>query len=724
MKYFSGSIADDYGFKQLYYCVDKISSDTRTNLINDRIEIAKKNNEQSFQYLFNLDSLALLPEETIEYYFEVWDNDGFNGPKSSKSRVWKFELPSEQEIKDQNSDQAKESKDAMNKQLSELDKLNQELEDFKKELLQKKNTDWRDKEKLKSILEKQKQVMEKLMKKAFDQRKQNEFNNRFQEYSPQLLDKQETIQKMFDDLFDEEFKEKYEEYNKMLEKLNKDKTLDQLDEMKLDNEQLEKELDRTLELFKELEFDQKLEENIQKTEELAKKQEDLKNKTLDKSQDLDKLNDEQKKLSEEMKELSNDMKKLEELNNNLEDKKKLPDTESDQQAAKEKMSESKEEMQKNNRKKSSESQDDAQESLDDMKEKLDSFQEQDSQDEATEDLDDMRQLLENLIDLSHKQESVMQELKTTSSSDPKFVDLAKNQKDIIDDTKVVEDSLLALSKRVPEIGRNINDEISIVKQSMHKALDNMTNQQPNQEKRYREMSLINQQLSMTSLNNLAVLFDAMIDQAQKAQNSKMKGTGQCKKPGNGKSGKPSVSDMKQMQKGLNDQIKKMKEAMEKGKSPNGKKPGQMPGSSGGKMSKELARMAAQQEAIREQLRELSNQIESAGGSPGSSIKQLEKLMEQTEEDLLYQDITQRTLDRQQDILNKLLESEKAEREREMEEKRESKSSYNTYDAPSDIWKEYQQKKLEELELYKTLPPNLKPYYRKRVNRYFSQFTYD
>ena len=724
MKYFSGSIADDYGFKQLYYSVDKISSDTRTNLINDRIEIAKKNNEQSFQYLFNLDSLALLPEETIEYYFEVWDNDGFNGPKSSKSRVWKFELPSEQEIKDQNSDQAKESKDAMNKQLSELDKLNQELEDFKKELLQKKNTDWRDKEKLKSILEKQKQVMEKLMKKAFDQRKQNEFNNRFQEYSPQLLDKQETIQKMFDDLFDEEFKEKYDEYNKMLEKLNKDKALDQLDEMKLDNEQLEKELDRTLELFKELEFDQKLEENIKKTEKLAKKQEDLKNKTLDKSQDLDKLNDEQKKLSEEMKELTNEMKKLEELNNNLEDKKKLPDTESDQKAAKEKMSESKEEMQKNNRKKSSESQDDAQESLDDMKEKLDSFQEQDSQDEATEDLDDMRQLLENLIDLSHKQESVMQELKTTSSSDPKFVDLAKNQKDIIDDTKVVEDSLLALSKRVPQIGRNINDEISIVKQSMDKALDNMTNQQPNQEKRYREMSLINQQLSMTSLNNLAVLFDAMIDQAQKAQNSKMKGTGQCKKPGNGKSGKPSVSDMKQMQKGLNDQIKKMKEAMEKGKSPNGKKPGQMPGSSGGKMSKELARMAAQQEAIREQLRELSNQIESAGGNPGSSIKQLEKLMEQTEEDLLYQDITQRTLDRQQDILKKLLESEKAEREREMEEKRESKSSYNTYDAPSDIWKEYQQKKLEELELYKTLPPNLKPYYRKRVNRYFSQFTYD
>lgn len=140
------------------------------------------------------------------------------------------------------------------------------------------------------------------------------------------------------------------------------------------------------------------------------------------------------------------------------------------------------------------------------------------------------------------------------------------------------------------------------------------------------------------------------------------------------------------------------------------------------MSKELARMAAEQEAIREQLRELSNQIENEGGKPGSGLKKLQELMEQTEDELLYQDITQKTIDRQQEILNKLLESEKAARERELEEKRESKSSQNTFEAPSDLWEEYQIKKEQELELYKTLPPNLKPYYRKRVNRYFSQFS--
>ena len=272
MKYFSGSIADDYGFKKLVYKVDKVSEEARVNVFQAPLKISPKSTEQSYQFIFDLDSINLGPKESIEYYFEVWDNDGYNGSKSTKSRVWIYEIPSEQEIKEQNSDKANESKEAMDKQLNELDKLNKELEEFKKEILQKKNTDWQDKEKLKSMLEKQKKVMEKLMNKAQEQRKQNEFNNRFQEYSPELRDKQETIQKMFDELFTDEFKKKYDEYNKMLEKLNKDKALDQLDEMKLDNEQLEKELDRTLELFKELEFEQKLEENIKKAEELANKQ--------------------------------------------------------------------------------------------------------------------------------------------------------------------------------------------------------------------------------------------------------------------------------------------------------------------------------------------------------------------------------------------------------------------------------------------------------------------
>lgn len=722
LRYFNGKISDDYGFRSLYFHASVIAKGERTQAVKQRIEINPGNSEQPFSFLFNLDSFELKPEQSVEYYFEVWDNDGVNGSKSARSIIWKYEIPSESELRDRNDQQAEKTKGALKNQSNEVDKMSKDIDELRKELMQKKKPDWQDKEQMKELLDKQKEMMEKLQKNALEQRKQNEFNNKFNQYSEELLEKQKQIQEMFDKLFDEEFKEKYDEYNKLLEELNKQQMLQKMDEMKLDNEQLEKELDRTLELFKQLEFEQKLEENISKTEELAKKQEELLQKTEDKELSSEDAQAEQKELQKELDELNKDMQKMDELNQSLENPAEMPDTKEEMQNAKEGMQDSKEQLEKENRKKSEQGQKKAKEALEKASESLQSFQQQQSQEQASENLDDMRQLLENLVDLSHVQESIMEDLKVLKGNDPKYVATAKRQKDLIDDTKVVEDSLLALSKRVVMISKHINDEISLVKQNMDRALENMTNQPPNQEQRYKEMASVNQQLSMTSLNNLANLFDDMIKSMQQEMSSKMPGSGQCNKPGGSNSGKPSAAELKKMQESLNKQIEKMKKALEKGENPGGKKPGDKPGSMGmGGMSRELARMAAEQAAIREQLRQMSDALNEQGGRPGTEMKKLQKMMEQTEEDILYQNITQETLKRQQEIMTKLLESEKAEREREMDQKRESKTAQEEYMVPEDIWEQYQKEKQKEIELYKTLPPNLKPYYRKQVNRYFSEF---
>lgn len=724
LRYFNGKIMDDYGFQSLYFHASVLKDGAIAQSIKERVAITPHNTEQPFSFLFSLDSFDLDPEQSIEYYFEVWDNDAVNGSKPARTIVWKYEVPSESELKDKNDQESQKTKDALESELDELKKLEREFEEFRKEVLQKKKPDWQDKERMKEMLEKQKRTMEKLMERAQEQRKQNEFNNKFNEYSEQLMEKQQQVQEMFDELFDEEFKEKYDEYQKLLEEMNKQQMLQKMEEMTLDNEQLEKQLDRTLELFKQLEFEQKLEETISKSEELAEKQEELREKTEDKSNSEQELEKEQEELSEELNELNEELEKLDELNQALEEPTPLPKPDQEMQDAKEGMEESKEQLQKENRKKSKEGQKKAEDALKKASESLNSFQQDQAQEQASENMDDMRQLLENLVDLSHSQESIMEALKGLSGHDPKYVATAKRQKDLIDDTKVVEDSLLALSKRVPMISKQINDEISWVKQNMSKGLENMTNQPPNQGKRYREMATVNQQLAMTSLNNLANMFDDIIRNMQQEMNSNMSGSGQCNKPGGSNSGKPSAGDLKKMQQRLNEQIKKMKEALEKGENPGGKKPGDKPGSLGaGGMSKELARMAAEQAAIREQLRQMSQSLEQEGegGKPGTQMKELQKMMEETEEDILYQNITQETLKRQQEILTKLLESEKAERERELDEKRESKSATQEYEIPDDIWEQYQREKEKEIELYKTLPPNLKPYYRKQVNRYFSEF---
>jgi DNA-binding transcriptional regulator GbsR (MarR family) len=79
-----------------------------------------------------------------------------------------------------------------------------------------------------------------------------------------------------------------------------------------------------------------------------------------------------------------------------------------------------------------------------------------------------------------------------------------------------------------------------------------------------------------------------------------------------------------------------------------------------------------------------------------------------------------SIKRQEEIKVKLLELDKASREQEEEEKREAKESTDDYKKNNSVlFEEYLQIKKGETELLKTIPPNLKPYYKNKVNEYFN-----
>ena len=140
------------------------------------------------------------------------------------------------------------------------------------------------------------------------------------------------------------------------------------------------------------------------------------------------------------------------------------------------------------------------------------------------------------------------------------------------------------------------------------------------------------------------------------------------------------------------------------------------------MSKELARMAAEQEAIRRMMQQYGQEMKEESGGNSKLAREIEQMlrqMEQTETDLVNRTITRQTIQRQQQILTRLLEHEKADLQCEKEQRRESREATEMYSQPSP----------KELELYKrmfhsaddqlrTVPPNLTPYYRNKVSEYF------
>ena len=105
------------------------------------------------------------------------------------------------------------------------------------------------------------------------------------------------------------------------------------------------------------------------------------------------------------------------------------------------------------------------------------------------------------------------------------------------------------------------------------------------------------------------------------------------------------------------------------------------------------------------------------------LKELAKKMEETERDLAFKQLSQQTIMRQNDIVTRLLDSEKAQREREFEENRESKSGSQDINRnyPPALEK-YLKEKEKQIELLRSTPPSLNPYYKEKVGQYFQKIS--
>ncbi|MFK7755529.1 MAG: DUF4175 family protein [Flavobacteriales bacterium] len=707
--YFTGEVSDDYGFKTLTFnysfskTTDSLKSENKPVRIN--LPVSKNQTADGFFYHWSLEELNLLPGEELNYYFQVWDNDGVNGSKSSKSRPAIFEVPSLDEIEDNKEAQNEEIKDEMKDAVDDAKKLQKDLDQLRKELLQKEEMNWQDEKKLEDILQRQKELQNKVNYIQDKNEQKNQQENEFQQPNESIMEKQEQLQKMFDEIMTDEMKELYEQIQEMMEQLDKEEIQEQLEEMSMSNEDMEKELDRAMEQFKQLEWELKMEDTIEKLEDLAKKQEELAEETKKGEKSTEELKEEQDKLNEEFEKLQEDLDELEEMNEKLENPNSMMDSETEEESIKEDMENSSEELEKEKNDKAGESQDGASEKMEEMAAQMKQMMAQEEEESMEEDMDALRTLLENIIDLSFDQEDLMADIKTTSKSDPKYVTHGQTQRKFKDDARIIEDSLFALSKRIVQLEAIVNREINLVNENMLKSIDFIADRQTDQ-------VTTRQQYVVTSLNNLALLLQEVLQQMQEQQAQNMPGTGNCQKPG-GKGSKPSASEMRKQQEGMKGQMEKMKKQLEK-EGKEGK-----PGAQSGQMSKQLAQQAAKQAAIRKELQKMGDKLNEDGSGNGNELKKIAKEMEELEKDLVNKRLDQNTINRQQDIVTRLLKHENAERQREQDNKRKSNESTDPPVSSPTEYRKYLEERAREIEMLKTTPPSLKPYYKEKVNEYFN-----
>jgi hypothetical protein len=720
--FFAGDASDDYGLLNLTFNY-QIKKAKGGQMPMNTVKIEKPAGKQvQYEYNWDVRNLNLEPGDEVTYYFEVFDNDGVNGSKSARTGLMQYKMPTLDEFRQQQASNSQEIKKDLEKAMKESLKIQDELKKLRDKVLQKKELDWQTRKEMEKLMDRQKELQKQIedAKQNFDQNKeqQQEFNQQTEDQQQ----KQEQLEKLFEETMSEEMKQLMEDIQKLLQEMNKDQMLEQMEEMQLNNEDLSKDLERLQELYKQLEVENLLQQQIEQLEELAKEQEELAKETENAEKDGEQKDGEQKKsdeqlekaqqeLNEKMEDLEKKMEELLKKNEELKRPENIEDNKEEMKDAKKDMQDAKQNLNQKQKKGASKKQKSAANKMKEMANKMKQDGQAGEMEQMEEDIKALRQLLENLVGLSFNQEQTMKDVTQTTVNTPRYVELAQQQFKIKDDFKLVEDSLQALASRNFQIESIINEKVTEIKGSINNSLDELEERRVNTASEH-------QQRSMKGLNDLALMLSEIMEQMQQQMSAMMPGSQACQKPGNksgqGKGGEPK-DKISKGQEDLNKIMKDLKERLDKQKGQ--QQPGQQgKGQQGQPSSEEFAKMAAKQAALRNALREMQKKKQ----EQGKGDKALDEIMDgmnKIETDLVNKRLNNEMLKRQEEILTRLLEHEKAEREREQDEQRQAETAKQQPAKMPPALEEYLKKRRAEIEQFRTVSPALKPYYKQLVEEY-------
>lgn len=670
--YFSGLLADDYGFSRLVFHADVKQPVEREIILP--VAFDRSQPRSSFFYHIDLDSLGVMPGQHMEAYFEVWDNDGFHGPKSKRSQLFDYYKPSLSELDSLAEETENDIMDRMASKAEEATQLRDEIDRMLQELISKQELDWTDREKIKELVEKQAEIEEEWNRLQEEQEQLSNFMEQHELANEQLRQKQEQINELFEQVLPEEIQRMMEEIQRLLEDLPRDQIQQMLQQMKANNSELQDLLDRNLSLLEQLKMEKEINELVDELNELG---ESLESGT-------DSLSNGEAK--EAFEELMQTLDSLVERNQELTNPFNLQQDEAMEQSIEQDLD--------NGAK---------QEAGGKMKEMANSLMMNmmmGGEEQLAEDAHLVRVLLENTVRSSHQQEDLMQSLNTLRTDDPSLASKIVQQRELEANFAMVKDSLRAMALRQPMIQNFVFDEIGQIDRHTEAALRNMS-------ELHFAMAMSNQQSALSSMNNLALLLAESLDNMESMMSNSSCSSGN-KNPRPGQQGK-SMQQMKEMQEQLGRQLEQLRQQMQQQ---------QQNGQAMPSMSEEFARMAAEQEMIRHSMQQMLDEMKRNGQLGDDGLNQIIQDMEVLEEDLVNKRVNRQTIERNQQILSRMLESERAQERRDQDEQRRSNEYRGSgFDRQVDELF-YQEQLRKNQEFLRQNPIQYQPYYQLKINEYY------
>ncbi|MCL6266640.1 DUF4175 family protein [Flagellimonas myxillae] len=739
VSFFEGQVSDDYGVSEV-----RVVCHPTGNLVAQQKLVLERPGVNVHQLYYTFPSgFDLRPGEEYTLFFEVVDNDGLRGGKKVRSRSFTMNLLDDKELKTKELDINRNALQELDNSLEKYKNQQEELRELKDTDSQSKERSFERENKIKDVLERQRQ-QESLMEK-FSQELKESLEKEDSERSKLLkerLERQEIEARKNKKLLDE--------LNKLSDKIEQEELQKKLEELSKKQSSNTRNLEQILELTKRYYVTEKMKQLASELDKLSERQKILSQMNLGDTLD----NKLQKQVGEEFDKLSEDIDELRKENEGLRKPMEFKVKPQDQERVKEDQKEALEEINKHQgidqssdspnsqeaAKMARERQKAAAQKLKEMSESMQQTSSGGGGSDVVEDAEMLRQILDNLVTFSFKQENLFDKVEAADVDISQFSTTVRDQKELRSLFEHVDDSLFALSLRRVELSEFVNEQITEVYYNIDKSLESIAENQIYQGASY-------QQYVVNATNALADFLANILDNMQESMKpgqgkgqgqdfqlpdiikgqqgvqEKMSGKGQEGKSGEeGQQGKGDEQGSDGEAEGEKGSEGNTGEEPQKGSnsSEGGKGKEQGSGTNGngdGEMSLEqIYDIYKEQQAIRQQLeKQLKDMISKADRN---LAQKLVRQMEDFENDLLENGITERTRNKANIIQHELLKLENAELQQGRKKEREANTNTNSFSNPITTKPALLKRRKNEVEILNRQALPLRQNYERKVKGYF------
>lgn len=647
------------------------------------------------EYIWDMASLDLLPEDQISFFVEVYDNDRITGPKRAKSEIRVLRFPSMAEIFQDQEKQEESRQISLNDLMKESQELREKVDEAVEEFKSNPEMSWERKKEIEQLMEKQKAMNEILNQVADQMEKAQDQMQMRSMFSPEVMDKMKKVQELVKEVMTPEMQKALQQMQQAMQQPNEEQMRKAMENFKMTQEMFEKALDQAMNVLNQMKMAKKLDELSRRLDELSKQQEQLDNKMNEQQnspKDSKKNSDQQKKMSDEMKQIEKEMQKLAEdmkkQNTPGQEKMQELQKQSEQEKLSEEMKKNSEQMQMSQNSSCKKKGQKMRRKMSEMSNEMQNIKQQMTQNQDQEALEKLEKSRDKLLDLSMRQEQLWKDSKNVDASSPQLSEYAEEQENIKQALQRVNQDLQQLAKESMYVTPKLLAAMTAAKVQMDQAGKATQDRDPRTASHYRQQAL-------------GAVNSALKENSSSCSNCK----NSCNKP-NPNSMCNKAGQMAGQQQKLGEQT--MQQMMGGGQNQGSLSMGEQAA---------CQRLADEQRELAKSAKELAEEAAASQQSVGK-LDDLADKMEDVAKDLENRNITDRTLQKQQEIENKLLDFQRANREREFSPKRNSNTGIDVVrTSPKALPAKPGKDQLHE-DLLRALDAKYSPDYEDLIRKYF------